>query len=114
MLRSANDNKKRRADKLTRRELTDGSSLAKQFYDPEGFRAGLPVGWSPALVLFLGAAASNYGGNVRSKLYKELREFDESSSKVAKLHQTEGPPDIICPTLFPNLDCMSDLKVDEC
>ena len=81
MLRSANDNKKRRADKLTRRELTDGSSLAKQFYDPEGFRAGLPVGWSPALVLFLGAAASNYGGNVRSKLYKELREFDESSSK---------------------------------
>jgi hypothetical protein len=82
VLRSPNNNNnKRGADKLTRRELANGSSLAKQFYDPEGFRAGLPVGWSPALVLFLGAAVSNYGGNVRSKLYDELRAFGESSSK---------------------------------
>ena len=63
------------------RELANGSSLAKQFYDPEGFRAALPVGWSPALVLFLGAAVSNYGGNVRSKLYEELRELGNSASK---------------------------------
>ena len=62
-------------NKLTRRELADGSSLAKQFYDPEGFRSGLPVGWSPALVLFLGAAVSNYGGSVRTKLFDELREL---------------------------------------
>ena len=62
-------------NKLTRRELADGSSLAKQFYDPKGFRSGLPVGWSPALVLFLGAAVSNYGGSVRTKLFDELREL---------------------------------------
>lgn len=58
---------------VRRREVLDGSSLTKQFYDPAGFRAGLPPGWSPALVVALGSAAATYGGWRRSQFFGELR-----------------------------------------
>ena len=58
---------------VSRRDVLDGSSLTKQFYDPEGFRSRLPPGWSPALVLAIGAASANYGSSVRSKLFVELQ-----------------------------------------
>ena len=66
---------KKRTCAVSRREVLDGSSLTRQFYDPDGFRAGLPPGWSPALVLSLGAAAATYGNSKRSKLFSELREL---------------------------------------
>jgi hypothetical protein len=62
----------RQRDALSRRELADGSALAKAFYDPDGFRAGLPRGWSPALVLGLGAAAAAYGGSARARLFDQI------------------------------------------
>ena len=64
-----------RKKSVSRREVLDGSSLTKQFYDPDGFRAGLPPGWSPALVLAIGSAAASFGGSRRSKLFNELREL---------------------------------------
>ena len=66
---------------VSRREVLDGSSITKQFYDPDGWRAGLPPGWSPALVLSLGAIAASYGSSVRSKLFDELRELSDAGGK---------------------------------
>ena len=70
----------RKKDAVSRREVVDGS-ITKQFYDPDGFRANLPVGWSPALVVFLGAAVSAYGGSTREKLFDELRDLSSASVK---------------------------------
>ena len=69
----------KRKNAVSRREVVDGSSLTKQFYDPDGFRADLPVGWSPALVVLLGAGVSSFGGSVRSKLFDELRELSSGA-----------------------------------
>ena len=60
---------------VSRRDVLDGNSLTKSFYDPDGFRKGLPPGWSPALVLSLGAVAANYGSSVRARLFDELQEL---------------------------------------
>jgi hypothetical protein len=65
----------KRKNTMSRREVLDGSSVAKSFYDPDGFRASLPPGWSPALVLSIGAVAANYGSSVRSRLFSELQEL---------------------------------------
>ena len=43
---------------VSRRDVLDGSSLTKRFYDPAGWRSKLPPGWSPALVLSIGALAA--------------------------------------------------------
>ena len=71
----------KRKSAVSRREVLDGSSLTKQFYDPEGFRSGLPPGWSPALVLTLGAAAASYGGSVRTKLFDDMQELASGVTK---------------------------------
>jgi hypothetical protein len=73
----------RRRDAVRRRDLTDGSALAKAFYDPEGFRAGLPRGWSPALVLGLGAAAAAYGGSTRARLFDDINALGRAPDQPA-------------------------------
>ena len=50
--------------------------MTKQFYDPKGFRAKLPPGWSPALVLAIGAVAASYGSSKRKELFGKLSAFD--------------------------------------
>ena len=74
----------KRKGAVSRREVLDGSSLTKQFYDPEGWRKGLPPGWSPVLVLSLGAVAANYGSSVRSKLFDELNELGSGVKNQGK------------------------------
>ena len=70
---------------VSRREVLDGSSLTKQFYDPEGWRKNLPPGWSPALVVLLGAIGSNYGSSVRAQLFDELRALGEGATNQGKV-----------------------------
>ncbi len=74
---------------VRRREILDGSSLTKQFYDPDGWRSKLPPGWSPLLVVTLGAAAASYGGSQRSRFYDELRVL---SSGAKNQSQTSHSP----------------------
>ena len=76
----------RKNDAVSRREVIDGSSVTKQFYDPDGFRSGLPPGWSPALVLVLGSAAASFGGSRRSKLFDEMRELGGGAKNQGKPH----------------------------
>ena len=71
---------------VSRREVIDGSSLTKRFYDPDGFRSGLPPGWSPALVLAIGSAAATYGGSRRSQFFDELRELGGGTNNQGKPH----------------------------
>jgi len=70
---------------VSRREALDGNSLTKQFYDPDGFRAGLPLGWSPALVVSLGAVAAQYGSTRRSQLFDELRALGDGPKNQGAL-----------------------------
>ena len=76
----------RKNNAVSRREVLDGSSVTKQFYAPDGFRSGLPPGWSPALVLALGSAAASYGGSRRSKLFDEMRELGGGAKNQGKPH----------------------------
>ena len=69
---------------VSRRDVLDGNSLTKAFYDPEGFRKGLPPGWSPVLVLSLGAVAANYGSSVRTKLFDELQSLGGGEKNQGK------------------------------
>ena len=71
----------RKGGDVTRREVLDGSSLTKQFYDPDGWRKGLPPGWSPALVASLGAVAASYGSSSRGKLFAEMQALSDGSAK---------------------------------
>ena len=68
-------NQKKPTGGVSRRDVLDGSSLTKRFYDPAGWRSKLPPGWSPALVLSIGALAAKYGSSVREGLFDELRAF---------------------------------------
>ena len=70
---------------VTRRDI------AKQFYDPDGWRKGLPPGWSPALVVALSATAASYGGSARQKVLDEIKEFTGG----AKDQQGEFRPNIV-------------------
>ena len=71
----------KRKPAVSRRDVLSGDSLTRQFYDPDGFRSGLPPGWSPALVVALGSAAASYGGSKRSKFFAELRELAAAGVK---------------------------------
>ena len=73
----------------TRREVLNGDSITKQFYDPNGWRKDLPYGWSPLLVVTLGAVAASYGGSRRSEFYDEMRVL---SSGVKNTGQTSHKP----------------------
>ena len=66
---------------VKRREVLDGSSLTKRFYDPDGFRSKLPPGWSPVLVVSLGAIAANFGSSARSKRFDEMRALSSGGVK---------------------------------
>lgn len=66
---------KRKSAVSTRRDVLNGDSLTKQFYDPEGWRKNLPPGWSPVLVVSLGAAAAKLGGSGRTKLFDEVNQL---------------------------------------
>ena len=72
---------KQRSNTASRRNVLDGSAATKAFYDPEGFRSKLPPGWSPALVVSLGAVAASYGSSARSKLFEELQELSSGGAK---------------------------------